>query len=101
MWLEASVDVGDRSHILIPYLSHDESAEELEFCLTLYSDMPPLTDRRSTAPAAKPQSQGELCFCDKCNGRKSPFQLVIEKMEQVEQIMDERIGFLDRLIAGV
>lgn len=99
MWLEAHLDVESAVHVVVPYLGVDEEAAGLQFRMTVYSDLP--QEEEVLPPSIEtPQEESELCFCAKCRGRKSPFQLLIEKMTSVEIVMDERIKFLESLVHG-
>jgi len=99
VWQEAFllVDGLDTEHIVIPYLGPGETAEGLQLVVTVYSDVP--MGRPGTA-GGRGGEDWEKCWCEKCNGKKSPFQHVIEKMEKLEMIMDQRITFLDGLISA-
>ena len=70
----------------------------LTFVVTVYSDLP--QEATKAAVAAAEHESFEFCYCEKCNGNKSPYQVIIEKMECIEAVMDERLAFLDGLLAG-
>ena len=98
VWLEATLEADGSTHVVVPYLAAGEDAEGLTFVVTVYSDLP--QEATKAAVAAAEHESFEFCYCEKCNGNKSPYQVIIEKMECIEAVMDERLAFLDGLLAG-
>ena len=101
VWLEATLPADGSTHVVVPYLAAGEEAAGLTFVVTVYSDLPQEATKAAVAAAEQAeQASFEFCYCEKCNGKKSPYQVAIEKMDRIEKIMDERLAFLDGLLAG-
>ena len=120
LWLECKLPVGGAPHAVVPYMGPGSQAKaaNLRYCLTVYSDLPlmetapppppppPAAVTSGAAVAAPPppeppaeESQAWACeLCDVKDGGHGPvcpYRLVIEKMDRMERLMDERMRFLD------
>ena len=85
--------------MIIPYLGPGQSAAGLQLAVTVYSDVP-LAAAGASGCVMQEEVDVARCWCDKCGGKKSPFQTVVEKLECLEVVMDQRLAFLDGLLAA-
>lgn len=111
VWHECKVPVGG-SHVLIPYLGAGSTGHaNLYYSLSVYSDLP-MSEPEPPAPVPGAPLKtldfnklGGAWECEMCevkdggHGPVCPYRIVIEKMDRMEQLMDERIKFLDELAA--
>ena len=94
VWLEATLPVGAESHVLVPYIdAAHEGEKELRYAVTLFSDAP-----MGEVVAAAAGAAGE--FVCELYGDKCPFKGVVERIEGMERVMDERLAFLDAVLAS-
>jgi len=96
--LQASLPTGTAEHALIAYVA-EPPPDGAQLALTIYSDVPLHPTEATAAAAVAEPTELDVCLCPKCNGKKSPFQLIYEQMARLEATVDERIEFLDRIIA--
>ncbi len=103
IWLEATLPTGSTPHVLVPYLGPGQPPLTLRYNLTIYADTP-IGDVGSAPAKAMPTSVGawpcEACsVADGGHGPTCPFRILVEKMQKMEALLDERCVFLDELLA--
>jgi hypothetical protein len=106
VWTHATLG-GESTLQVVPFVAdgHAAAAAAYQFAVTLYSDAPfefgGEGGGAARAAAAPPPCPDWVCPGNKyCEGAdKCPFHKVLEKMERVGAIMDQRIAFLDEVLA--
>ena len=105
VWTHATLG-GESTLQVVPFVAdgHAAAAAAYQYAVTLYSDAPFDFggEGGGGAPAAAaPPCPDWVCPGNKyCEGAdKCPFHKVLEKMERVGAIMDQRIAFLDEVLA--
>ena len=109
VWLEATLPTGGAvSHVVVPFLAPGQPPTELQYALTIYSECP-LADPQYCTPTAAGATllgTGGLWECEQCSveqgghGPTCPYRVVVEKMAKIEAQLDERIAFLDEMLAA-
>ena len=105
VWYECYLEA-DSAHVLIPYLGDGQAVPpQLQLAVSVYTDVPhALGQGGQPAPAPAPAVAEDPWKCETCAAaiprRPCPFDLVHDKMSRVEAIMDNRLAFLDQLIAA-
>merc|ERR1719230_1786130 len=99
VWYECDLDPST-AHVLIPYLgaAHAGAAPAgLQLAVTIYSDVPHVV---GSGKVAEPEGAWKCEMCAAAFPRRvCPFSIVHSKMVRIEEIMDQRLVFLDQLIA--
>ena len=109
VWYECYLEAGT-AHVLIPYLGGGEAAPpQLQLAVSVYTDVPhALGQGGQPAPpptvVEAPKVVEPAFTCETCAAafprRECPFGVVHDKMSRVETIMDNRLAFLDQVIAA-
>jgi len=100
LWYECSLPVGGKPHVLVPFLGAGQpgAAAGLQYTITVYSELP-LADAE-VPTAADSGGAWECELCEGGHGAPCPFRAIVEKMDKMEALMDERMRFLDQLECG-
>lgn len=99
VWLEATLPVSGAPHVVVPFLGGGEQAASLQYTVTVYSELP-LEDAQPVAVATAGGDAGAPFECELCeggHGSPCPFREIVEKMDKMEALMDERLRFLNTL----
>ena len=107
VWYECYLEA-DTAHVLIPYLGDGQAVPpQLQLAVSVYTDVPHALGQGgqpAPAPAPAPAVAEAPWKCETCAAatprRPCPFDLVYDKMSRVEAIMDNRLAFLDQVIAA-
>lgn len=102
LWLEATLPMGSTPHSLVPfYASPGQPQSTLKYAITIYSDVP-IGDVRDGAIVPATDVGGWPCeacsIAEGGHGPTCPFRTVVEKMQRMESLLDERIAFLNEVL---
>ena len=107
VWYECYLEA-DTTHVLIPYLGDGQAVPpQLQLAVSVYTDVPHALGQGgqpAPVPAVVEASVEPAWTCETCAAafprRECPFGVVHDKMSRVETIMDNRLAFLDQVIAA-
>ena len=98
VWLEVMLPVGGAPHVVVPFLAVGESVDfSLQYALTIYSELPLEGAQVASVAAANTCGEWDCETCEGGHGYPCPFRCIIEKMDKMEALMDERLQFLETL----
>ena len=103
LWFECMLPAG-QTHMAVPFLT-SMLPSGITYTLTIYSELP-IESATAAQPAVPTGGGGGIggpweCECiptsEGGHGEVCPFRVIVEKMDKMEKLMDERLAFLESI----